>query len=80
VLAVEVDRVDRPGGAWPGLEIEKRLLRGKKVLASATRLLDLADDEFAVRLAMMPRCICCSTRAITAGRAVRAELCDVACD
>jgi RNA polymerase sigma factor (sigma-70 family) len=37
--------------------IEKRISRGKKVLASAGRLFDLADAEFAVRLSVVRRAL-----------------------
>ena len=37
--------------------IEKRISRGKRVLASATRLFDLADDEFDSRLSAVRRAL-----------------------
>ena len=60
--------------------IEKRISRGKKALASAKRLFDLADAEFAARLsAVQSRAVPAVQRGLSrrvgARSAVRAELC-----
>jgi len=62
--------------------IEKRISRGKKVLAAARRLFDLGDAEFAARLATVQRALYLlfseGYHGGSAGAAVRVELCDEA--
>jgi len=62
--------------------IEKRISRGKKALASATRLFDLRDAEFAPRLATVQRALYLlfneGYHGASPEAAVRAELCDEA--
>jgi RNA polymerase sigma-70 factor (ECF subfamily) len=62
--------------------IEKRIARGKKVLASAERLFDLADAEFAARLSTVQRALYLLFNEGYHGAgpetAVRAELCQEA--
>ena len=59
--------------------IEKRISRGKKVLAGSTRLFDLADDEFASRLSAVRRALYLlfneGYHGASPTSAVRAELC-----
>ena len=59
--------------------IEKRVSRGKKVLASSRRLFDLADAEFTARIAAVRRALYLlfneGYHGASAGAAVRAELC-----
>ena len=59
--------------------IEKRISRGKKVLASARRLFDLADAEFASRLSAVRRALYLlfneGYHGASAEAAVRVELC-----
>jgi RNA polymerase sigma factor (sigma-70 family) len=59
--------------------IEKRISRGKKVLASATRLFDLADAEFPSRLSTVRRALYLlfseGYHGATPEQPVRAELC-----
>lgn len=62
--------------------IEKRIARGKKVLAGAHRLFDLGGVEFAARLATVQRALYLlfseGYHGGSAAAAVRAELCDEA--
>jgi RNA polymerase sigma-70 factor (ECF subfamily) len=62
--------------------IEKRISRGKKVLAGAKRLFDLGDAEFAARLSTVQRALYLlfneGYHGASARSAVRAELCDEA--
>ena len=62
--------------------IEKRMSRGKKVLAGARRLFDLGDVEFAARLATVRRALYLmfneGYHGASAESAVRAPLCDEA--
>jgi RNA polymerase sigma-70 factor (ECF subfamily) len=62
--------------------IEKRIARGKKALASAGRLFDLADAEFAARLATVRRALYLlfneGYHGASAESAVRVELCEEA--
>jgi RNA polymerase sigma factor (sigma-70 family) len=59
--------------------IEKRIARGKKVLASAKRLFDLSDGEFTVRLSAVRRALYLlfneGYHGASAESAVRADLC-----
>jgi RNA polymerase sigma-70 factor (ECF subfamily) len=59
--------------------IEKRIARGKKVLASARRLFDLSDAEFTVRLSAVRRALYLlfneGYHGASGESAVRAELC-----
>jgi RNA polymerase sigma-70 factor (ECF subfamily) len=59
--------------------IEKRISRGKKVLASARRLFDLADAEFTLRLSAVRRALYLlfneGYHGASAESAVKAELC-----
>jgi RNA polymerase sigma-70 factor (ECF subfamily) len=59
--------------------IEKRLARGKKVLASARRLFDLTDSEFALRLSAVRRALYLlfneGYHSASTKSAVRGELC-----
>ena len=59
--------------------VEKRIARGKKTLAGARRLFDLADDEFAPRLDAVRRALYLlfseGYHGASPERAVRAELC-----
>jgi RNA polymerase sigma factor (sigma-70 family) len=59
--------------------VEKRISRGKQTLAGSRRLFDLADAEFAPRLAAVMRALYLlfseGYHAASAGPAVRAELC-----
>ena len=62
--------------------IEKRISRGKKVLAGARRLFDLADAEFAARLSAVRRALYLlfneGYHGASAESAVRVELCNEA--
>ncbi len=62
--------------------IEKRISRGKKVLASSKRLFDLADAEFASRLSAVRRALYLlfneGYHGASGEAAVRVELCDEA--
>jgi RNA polymerase sigma-70 factor (ECF subfamily) len=62
--------------------IEKRISRGKKVLAAATRLFDLRDAEFASRLSTVQRALYLlfneGYHGASPAAVVRAELCDEA--
>jgi RNA polymerase sigma factor (sigma-70 family) len=62
--------------------IEKRISRGKKVLASARRLFDLADSEFTSRIAAVRRALYLlfneGYHSASAESAVRVELCNEA--
>jgi RNA polymerase sigma factor (sigma-70 family) len=59
--------------------VEKRISRGKKVLARSRQLFDLADGEFASRLSAVRRALYLlfseGYHGASAGSAVRAELC-----
>jgi len=61
---------------------EKRIARGKKVLAGSKRLFDLADDEFTARLSAVRRALYLlfneGYHGASAATAVRAELCSEA--
>jgi RNA polymerase sigma factor (sigma-70 family) len=61
---------------------EKRISRGKKVLAGSNRLFDLADDEFTARLSAVRRALYLlfneGYHGASAATAVRAELCSEA--
>src|SRR5207247_1965089 len=65
-----------------GAAIEKRISRGKKVLARARRLFDLADAEFIARLSAVRRALYLlfneGYHGASAESAVRAELCSEA--
>jgi RNA polymerase sigma-70 factor (ECF subfamily) len=62
--------------------IEKRIVRGKKVLAASTRLFDLEDGEFLARLATVRRALYLlfseGYHGVSAESAVRASLCEEA--
>jgi predicted RNA polymerase sigma factor len=62
--------------------MEKRISRGKKVLASAKRLFDLSDAEFGSRLSAVQRALYLlfneGYHSASADRTVREELCDEA--
>ena len=62
--------------------MEKRISRGKKVLARSTRLFDLADADFAARLSTVRRALYLlfneGYHGASAETAVRAELCSEA--
>src|SRR5262249_55842282 len=59
--------------------VEKRIARGKRVLAGAERLFDLGDQEFGPRLSAVRRALYRlfneGYHSASAGPAVRAELC-----